>query len=84
MGVALSIKNLTFSYDDKVKALKNISIDVEEGKYVSLIGHNGSGKSTLAQLLCNLITPTQGNIFLDGKDTNKDFKNKKEIDLSIL
>ena len=55
MGIALSIKNLTFSYDDKVKVLKNINVDIEEGKYVSLIGHNGSGKSTLAKLIVGLL-----------------------------
>ena len=58
MGIALSIKNLTFSYDDKVKVLKNINVDIEEGKYVSLIGHNGSGKSTLVQHITGLLLPS--------------------------
>lgn len=77
MGVALSIKNLTFSYDDKVKALKNISIDVEEGKYVSLIGHNGSGKSTLAKLIVGLLETRSGTIEIFGDVLSE--KNIREV-----
>lgn len=77
MGVALSIKNLTFSYDDKVKALKNINIDVEEGKYVSLIGHNGSGKSTLAKLIVGLLETRSGTIEIFGDVLSE--KNIREV-----
>ena len=77
MGIALSIKNLTFSYDDKVKVLKNINVDIEEGKYVSLIGHNGSGKSTLAKLIVGLLETRVGTIEIFGDALTE--KNVREI-----
>ena len=58
----------------KIPALKNISLTVNEGEYISILGHNGSGKSTLAKLLNLILTPTTGKIFIDGVDvTAEDF-----------
>ena len=47
----LEIKNLTFSYDNDINVIDDISFKVEKGQFVSIIGHNGSGKSTLAKLI---------------------------------
>ena len=58
---ALSIKDLSFGYGEHV-VLKNISLEVEQGSYVSLIGHNGSGKTTLAKLIVGLLPYEQGEI----------------------
>ena len=69
---ALSIKNLTFSYDKENTILSDVSFSVEEGKYVSLLGHNGSGKSTLAKLLIGLLPFNQGEIYISGIQLNKD------------
>lgn len=66
----LSIKNLSFAYEDKKPVLKNISFDIEQGQYVSLIGHNGSGKSTLAKLIVNLLEIQSGTIELFGCPVN--------------
>ena len=60
----LSIKNLSFSYDGQLDVLKDISLDIQAGSYVSIIGHNGSGKSTLAKLIVGLIEAKRGDIFL--------------------
>ncbi len=83
----IEVKNLCYTYDFKnqnpIYAVKNINFALKDSEIMGIIGKTGSGKSTLAQLLCNLITPTQGNIFLDGKDIQKDFKNKKEIYFKI-
>ena len=45
---AISVKNLTYSYDEHHIAIDDISFDIMQGSYVSIIGPNGSGKSTLA------------------------------------
>jgi len=58
----LQIKNLYFSYGDKPYVLKNLNLQVPEGKYISILGENGSGKSTLVKLILGLLTPTQGTI----------------------
>ena len=53
---ALSISHLSFAYaEGDPEVLTDLSFDVEEGEYVSLIGHNGSGKSTLAKLVTGLL-----------------------------
>ncbi|MCH5171531.1 MAG: energy-coupling factor transporter ATPase [Erysipelotrichales bacterium] len=63
----LSVKDLSFGYEKDKKVLKNISFDIEQGKYVSLIGHNGSGKSTLAKLIVGLLDLQSGSIEVFGE-----------------
>lgn len=62
----VEVKNLRFSYDDEVDAVKNVSFSVEKGTYACIIGHNGSGKSTIAKLLIGLIDRNEGEIMIDG------------------
>ncbi len=68
----LKTENLTFTYGEgtpfKITALDNVNIDLEKGEFVAIIGHTGSGKSTLVQHLNGLLKPTNGKIFLDGKN----------------
>ena len=73
---ALSIKNLTFSYDKEHNILDDISFDVKEGSYVSLLGHNGSGKSTLAKLFIGLLPFENGEIYVSGIKLTKENINK--------
>ena len=66
----LSTHNLTKTYgtgDNVVHALTDVSLDIEEGKFVSIIGSSGSGKSTLLNLLGGLDRPTSGDVIQDGK-----------------
>lgn len=66
----LSTHNLTKTYgtgDNVVHALTDVSLDIEEGKFVSIIGSSGSGKPTLLNLLGGLDRPTSGDVILDGK-----------------
>jgi len=56
------------SYYGHIHALKGISVDVNEGEIVTLIGSNGAGKSTTLRTISGLIHPKQGQIMLDGKD----------------
>lgn len=76
----IEVKNLTFSYDEEKKTLKDVSFSIEKGSYVAIVGHNGSGKSTIAKLLVGLLTPTSGDIFVQGIKLNhksiKDIRGK--------
>lgn len=68
----LETKNLTYIYGqgtpfEKV-AVEDVSISIEKGEFVGVIGHTGSGKSTLIQTLNGLIRPTSGQVLLDGRD----------------
>lgn len=72
----LETQNLTYKYSvgtpfEKV-AIEDISISVEKGDFIGIIGHTGSGKSTLVQHLNGLLKPTSGTILLDGKDIHSD------------
>jgi energy-coupling factor transport system ATP-binding protein len=80
--MSVEIKNLTHIYmKDTVfehKALNNISLTIEDGEFVGLIGHTGSGKSTFIQHLNALLKPNSGNIIIDGIDiTSKGVAMKK-------
>lgn len=52
-----------------IRAIDNIALKIEAGKFVSILGRNGSGKSTLAKLLAALLEPTSGVLYIDGKDS---------------
>jgi phosphonate transport system ATP-binding protein len=64
----LEIKKLTKIYDGGVLALDDVSFDVPQGQFVSVIGLSGSGKSTLLRCINRLIEPTAGDIIWDGKN----------------
>lgn len=66
----IEVKNLVYSYSDKSNAVDDISFEIEEGSYTTIIGHNGSGKSTLAKLLAGLLTAKSGQIVIDGLEMN--------------
>lgn len=71
----IKTENLCFSYDTEdtvdVPVIKNISLEIEEGAFVVVLGHNGSGKSTLAKLLNMILVPTSGKIYIDGKEITR-------------
>lgn len=51
-------------------AVDNVSLDVDAGEFIAILGHNGSGKSTLAKHINAILNPTQGTVWVDGKDTS--------------
>lgn len=61
----VEIKNLTKKYSNKI-ALNNISLNIEEGKVVGILGPNGSGKTTLIKILTGLLRQTSGEVLIDG------------------
>ena len=65
MGEFIRVDNVSFSYDDN-KVLNNISLSVQEGEFVALLGHNGCGKSTMAKLFNVLLSPQSGTVTIDG------------------
>ena len=63
---SVSIKNISFAYIKDFPVIKNLSLDIEEGDYVSILGHNGCGKSTLARIIDGLLIPKEGTIEVGG------------------
>lgn len=68
--VVLSLKNICFSYDNRIRSLDDISFDVHEGDYICIVGSNGSGKSTLSKIISTLIKPSSGSIAIMGEVVN--------------
>lgn len=74
MTAVISVRNLSKTYhvgEHSVHALRSISLDVDPGEFVAVIGPSGSGKSTLMHILGCLDQPTSGQYFLDGRDVSR-------------
>lgn len=79
MDNIIEIKNLHFFYESEddtpsVEVLKGIDLNIKKGEFVAILGHNGSGKSTLAKHLNGILVPKQGQVIVDGIDTNDESK----------
>ena len=66
MGNILEIKELTKSYSNK-KALNNLSLELEKGKVVGILGPNGSGKTTLIKIITGILRQSKGEVLIDGE-----------------
>ncbi|MBN1661333.1 MAG: phosphonate ABC transporter ATP-binding protein [Anaerolineae bacterium] len=76
----LRIENLTKVFPDGTVALRNVSFEVQEGEFLTIIGLSGSGKSTLLRCINRLIEPTEGRVIWDGVDvTAADSKELRHI-----
>ena len=64
----ISVQNLTYRYGD-VLALSGISLTIKKGEFVAIVGENGSGKTTLVKHFNRLLSPTSGNVIVNGKNT---------------
>ena len=70
-GIAVEAKNIVKNFgtgDNKTKVLKDISLKINKGEFVSIIGESGSGKSTLLYILGGLDAPTEGSVYINGSD----------------
>ena len=81
--MSIKINHLTHVYNpgtafEKV-ALDDVTLEIQKGEFIGLIGHTGSGKSTLIQHLNGIISPTSGEILLDGENIHKDKTKLKEV-----
>lgn len=79
----VEMKNVTKIYGEKenqVLALQNINLDIEKGSVVSVVGASGSGKSTLLNIMGGVDTPSDGTVYVDGKEITK----YKDDELSIF
>ena len=83
MNTILELKNLSFVYGAgtpfEKKAVDDVSLSIEQGELIGIIGHTGSGKSTLVQMLNGLIKPSQGQVLLGGRDIWEQPKKIRDI-----
>ena len=76
MNKAIAFKNVSKNYG-QLKAVKGITLSIEEGDFFGLLGPNGAGKSTLINMLAGLVMPTSGTIKAMGFDVIKDYQNAR-------
>ena len=74
MSTMIETKNLTFTYpaaegETPKTALRDVTLSIDEGSFVVILGHNGSGKSTLAKTFNAVLLPSGGTVYVDGMDT---------------
>ena len=73
MNDIITLENVSFRYPEEEKeSLTGISLEIEEGSFVAVLGHNGSGKSTMAKLCNAILTPTEGRVLVKGMDTREE------------
>ena len=80
MEIALSVKNVVKKYGD-FTAVNNVSFDVEDGKFFSILGPSGCGKTTLLRMIAGFFEPTTGSIQIRGKDMANVPPNKRPVNL---
>lgn len=76
-GIEIDISNLSFSYDGERNVLGNISFELKNGSFVSLVGESGCGKSTIAGILMKRVTGWKGSVTVNGQD----IRNISDIDI---
>lgn len=80
----LKLRNISWSAPDGRTVLKNIDLDIEEGRLVAITGPNGGGKTTLAKIISGIERPQSGTIELDGRDiTSLDVTERAKIGISF-
>src|SRR3954447_18482026 len=73
----LSIRQLTKTYGTGVQALKPIDLDIRCGEIFALLGPNGAGKTTLINIVCGIVTPSSGEVLVDGKNWRTDYRHAR-------
>ncbi len=71
MQGAIEFRNVSFGYDPYEPVLKNVSLTIEPGQFIGVVGKSGSGKTTLINLLCRFYDPQRGQVLIDGLDVRE-------------
>src|SRR6476620_11391372 len=74
----LSIRQLTKTYGTGVQALKSVDLDIRRGEIFALLGPNGAGKTTLINIVCGIVTPSSGQVLVDGRNWRTDYRYARE------
>ncbi len=79
MAPIVSIKNLSKTYEGGQEALRDVSLDIEEGEILALLGPNGAGKTTLISIVCGIVNPSSGSITVGGHDVIDDYRRARAL-----
>ena len=73
----LSVRGLRKEYGTGVKALKSVDLDIRKGEIFALLGPNGAGKTTLINIICGIVTPTGGEVLVEGRNWQNDYRHAR-------
>ncbi|MGZ3254532.1 MAG: ATP-binding cassette domain-containing protein, partial [Burkholderiaceae bacterium] len=79
MESIVSVKNLTKTYASGFQALKGINLDICRGEILALLGPNGAGKTTLINVICGIVTPSEGTILADGHNILSHYREARSM-----
>jgi ABC-2 type transport system ATP-binding protein len=74
----LSIRGLTKVYPSGTEALKPLDLDIRRGEIFALLGPNGAGKTTMISIVCGIVTPTSGQVLVDGKNWQRNYREARK------
>ncbi|MBL0039144.1 MAG: ABC transporter ATP-binding protein, partial [Nitrosomonadales bacterium] len=74
MQSVISVENLTKTYASGCMALKSINLEIQRGEIFALLGPNGAGKTTLINIICGIVSLSQGKVLADGHDIVSDYR----------
>ena len=77
-GPVLSIRGLRKEYGTGVHALKSVDLDIQRGEIFALLGPNGAGKTTLINIICGIVTPSGGEVLIDGRNWQSHYRYARE------
>jgi len=75
----LSISHLNKTYQSGFEALKEINLEISKGEIFALLGQNGAGKTTLISIICGIVSPSSGQVLVDGKNIIDDYREAREL-----
>ena len=79
MNNILSISHLYKTYQSGFEALKNINLEISKGEIFALLGQNGAGKTTLISIICGIVSPSSGQVLVDGKNIIGNYREAREL-----
>ena len=74
MDPIISVNGLSKTYSSGFQALKNVDLTIKEGEIFALLGPNGAGKTTLISIICGIVTPSSGDVFVDGHNILSEYR----------
>ena len=79
MNPILKISNLSKKYQSGFEALKNINLEINKGEIFALLGQNGAGKTTLISIICGIVNPTDGKVWVDDQDIIENYRGARSL-----